>query len=133
VPNANALFASAPAWRNLFENTLTVQFDHRMAAYALWVFAVLHVIDAVRAHSRPALIGALALAAAVTVQAALGILTLVYVAPLALALAHQGIALAVLTVAVVHAQRLAPAPRPHPQPLVERPDEIAVHQGRGVL
>ena len=68
---------------------------------------------------------------AVHVQAALGILTLIYVAPLALALAHQGIAIAVLTVAVVHAQRLALAPRP--QPRVARPDEIVVHQGRGVL
>ena len=30
------LWFIAPAWRNLFENTLTVQFDHRMLAYAIW-------------------------------------------------------------------------------------------------
>jgi cytochrome c oxidase assembly protein subunit 15 len=107
VPSADSLFASAPAWRNLFENALTVQFDHRVVAYALWVFAVLHVIDAARSRSAPALSSALALAVAVTVQAALGILTLIYVAPLALALAHQGVAIAVLTIAVVHARRLA--------------------------
>jgi heme a synthase len=109
VPGAGSLFASAPAWRNLFENPLTVQFDHRMVAYALWVFAVLHVLDAARSRSGPALTGALALAGAATIQAVLGILTLVYVAPHVLALAHQGMAMAVLTLAVVHAQRLAPS------------------------
>src|SRR5262249_15637791 len=114
VPGADSLFASAPAWRNVFENQLTVQFDHRMVAYALWIFAVLHVFDAARSRSRLALSSALTLAAAVTVQAALGILTLVYVVPLALALAHQGMAMAVLTLAVVHAQRLArPAREQH--------------------
>jgi heme a synthase len=116
VPSAGSLFASAPAWRNLFENPLTVQFDHRMVAYALWVFAVLHALDAARSRGGPALAGALALATAVTIQAVLGILTLIYVAPLALALAHQGMAIAVLTLAVMHAQRLAPAPRPLPFP-----------------
>jgi len=132
VPHASALFANAPAWRNLFENMLTVQFDHRMVAYALWIFVVLHVIDAARSRSGPALTGALALAAAATIQAVLGILTLLYVAPLALALAHQGMAIAVLTVAVIHAQRLAPARRAWPS-LTRSPDGIAAHQGRGAL
>jgi heme a synthase len=109
VPDVGSLFASPPAWRNLFENSLTVQFDHRMVAYALWVFSVLHVLDAARSRHAPALTGALALAVAVSVQAVLGILTLIYLVPLALALAHQAIAIAVLTLAVMHAQRLAPA------------------------
>ena len=126
VPGADSLFASAPAWRNLFENQLTAQFDHRMVAYVLWIFAVLHVIDAARSRSRAALGSALALAATVTIQAALGILTLVYVAPLALALAHQGMAMAVLTVAVVHAQRLAPPIRKQ-----HAAAAIAHAQGRG--
>jgi cytochrome c oxidase assembly protein subunit 15 len=50
--------------------------------------------------------GALALAAAVTLQAALGIATLLAQAPLALALAHQAMAMIVLTFAVLHAQRM---------------------------
>jgi cytochrome c oxidase assembly protein subunit 15 len=54
-----------------------------------------------------ALWGALALACAVTFQAALGILTLLEQAPLAIALMHQGMAMIVLTIAVVHAQGLA--------------------------
>jgi cytochrome c oxidase assembly protein subunit 15 len=111
VPDAGSLFSSAPAWRNLFENALTVQFDHRMVAYALWIFAALHLIDAARSRSAHALNSALALAVAITIQAVLGILTLIYVAPLALALAHQGMAIAVLTVAVVHARRLVPPAR----------------------
>lgn len=111
VPGTGNLFASAPTWRNFFENALTVQFDHRMMAYALWILAVLHVLDAARSRNASALNGALVLAVAITVQAVLGILTLVYVAPLGLALAHQGMALAVLTIAVVHAQRLAPPAR----------------------
>jgi heme a synthase len=132
VPGANALFAGVPAWRNLFENALTVQFDHRMMAYALWIFAMAHVLDAVRSRNGPALNGALALAAALTAQAVLGILTLVYVAPLGLALAHQGMAIAVLTVAVVHAQRLAPVAEQRPlagESRMNAPGGIA--QGRG--
>ena len=128
VPGADSLFASAPAWRNLFENPLTVQFDHRMVAYVLWVFAVLHLVDAARSRSGPALTGALAVAVAVTVQAALGILTLVYVAPLALALAHQGVAMAVLTLAVMHAQWLA-TPREHREAAAAERQGVA--QGRG--
>ena len=124
VPGAGSLFASAPAWRNLFENPLTVQFDHRMAAYALWAFAVLHALDAARSRSGPALTGALALAGAVTIQAVLGILTLIYVAPLALALAHQGGAIAVLTLAAVHVQRLAPS-------VHERHEAAAIAHAKG--
>jgi len=131
IPGAGALFASAPAWRNLFENMLTVQFDHRMVAYALWAFAVLHLVDAARSGSGPARAGALALAAAVSVQAIFGILTLIYVTPLALALTHQGMAMAVLTIAVVHAQRLAPARRPLGEGRVGARTRDHIAQGRG--
>ena len=105
IPDAARLWFVQPAWRNLFENTLTVQFDHRMLAYALWLLAVFHAVDAVRAQR--AANGALLLAVAMTLQAALGIVTLLHLAPLALALAHQMLAIVVLTVAVVHAQRLS--------------------------
>ena len=50
--------------------------------------------------------GALILAGAVTLQAALGIVTLLQQAPIALALAHQVVAILVFTIAVVHAERL---------------------------
>jgi heme a synthase len=108
VPDPARLFFETPVWRNFFENTLTVQFDHRLAAYALWLLAMLHAIDVIRTlRGGAALTGALALASLVTLQAALGIVTLLYQAPLGLALLHQATAIVVLTVAVVHAQRFA--------------------------
>jgi cytochrome c oxidase assembly protein subunit 15 len=107
VPEASRLFLIEPAWRNFFENVLTVQFDHRMVAYLLLLCALLHAADAVRAVKRgPAVAGALAFAVAVTLQAALGIVALIYQAPLALALMHQTMAIAVLTIAVLHLERL---------------------------
>lgn len=45
VPSAARLWFLEPAWHNIFENDLTAQFDHRMAAYALWIGALLHAID----------------------------------------------------------------------------------------
>ena len=105
VPSPERLWFIQPAWRNLFENTLTVQFDHRMVAYAIWVIAGLHAIDARQARRGAS--GAVLLAAAVTLQVGLGVTTLLYQAPLALALAHQMLAIVVFTVAVVHAERLS--------------------------
>jgi heme a synthase len=106
IPDAARLFFLTPAWRNVFENTLTVQFDHRMLAYALWLLAILHVIDVARTiRGGAALTGALLLASAITLQAALGIVTLLYESPLGLALAHQAAAIVVLAIAVLHAQR----------------------------
>ena len=48
VPDAARLFFDTPLWRNFFENTLTVQFDHRMLAYAILSCALLHAFDVAR-------------------------------------------------------------------------------------
>ena len=108
IPAAAHLFLNQPLWRNFFENTLTVQFDHRMMAYTVFLVALLHAFDALRAR-RPAATGAVVLALAVALQATLGILTLLYAVPLDLALTHQGMALVVLTLATLHAARLTAA------------------------
>jgi len=105
VPDATRLFFDHPLWRNFFENTLTVQFDHRMLAYTVLLVALLHAADALRA--RVAASGAVRLACAVTLQAALGVWTLLEQAPLALALTHQAMALVVLTLASLHAARVS--------------------------
>ena len=82
-----------------------------MAAYAIFVLVILHVVDVARTvRGGAALTGALVLAAAVTLQAAIGILTLLHVVPLGLALAHQAMAVVTLAVAVVHAERLSAVP-----------------------
>jgi cytochrome c oxidase assembly protein subunit 15 len=108
IPSAARLWFEEPWWRNLFDNTLTVQFEHRMTAYALLALAVLHAIDAVRSRAGAAIVvGAWWLVAAITLQATLGILTLLRRVPIDLALTHQAVAIAVLTLAVVQAERLA--------------------------
>jgi heme a synthase len=108
VPDPARLFFTTPLWRNFFENTLTAQFDHRMLAYAIWIVALLHAFAAARLMKNgPVLAGAVLLAIAVTLQAALGIWTLLMVAPLSLALLHQAMAMVVLTIATVHAASVA--------------------------
>jgi cytochrome c oxidase assembly protein subunit 15 len=111
IPDAARLFFVQPWWRNLFENTLTVQFNHRMLAYALWLAALWHLVDAVRSRAAtPVVNGALFLLILMTVQAALGILTLLHMVPIGLALIHQATALVVLTAALWHSARMAPRP-----------------------
>ena len=117
IPSAARLFFDTPWWRNLFENTLTVQFEHRMVAYTLLVLAALHAVDAVRSRAgRAAIDGALWVFGAVALQATLGILALLNQAPMDLALAHQAVAIMVLTLAVFQAERLTRARR---QPTVQ--------------
>ncbi len=104
VPRASALFFATPLWRNFFENALTVQFDHRMLAYAIFILALWHALDVARTvKSGPARTGAFVLAASVFLQLALGVATLLLQVPLPVALAHQGLAMLVLTAAAVHA------------------------------
>lgn len=87
------LFAADPWWRNMFENALTVQFNHRNLAY---VIAILAVVQAYVVRSS----GSLMLLAAVLAQVALGVWTLLWAVPLWLGLAHQGGALVVLAAAI---------------------------------
>jgi len=121
IPAADSLFHMSPAWRSAFENILTIQFDHRMVAYTIWVIAVLHAVDAWRAGRSVG--GALAVAALVTAQAALGIVTLLSVVPLDLALSHQMFAIVVFTAAIVHAERMS-----H-RDVVRLPHALPVEQG----
>jgi cytochrome c oxidase assembly protein subunit 15 len=115
IPSAARLWFDTPWWRNLFENTLTVQFEHRMTAYVLVALAAFHAFDAMRGRAgRAATTGALWLLAAILLQATLGILTLLHQVPIALALMHQAVAIAVLTLAVLQAERLA-ARQPEPE------------------
>ena len=114
VPDASRLFFYSPWWRNLFENAVMIQFNHRLVAYMLWLLAVLHCIDVAFAlPGRAGLKGALAVAAVVTFQAALGIATLVHQSPLALALTHQAMAIVVLAIAILHAERFYRRPESH--------------------
>jgi heme a synthase len=107
IPSAERLFFEQPWWRNLFDNVLTVQFEHRMTAYLLLAVALWHAIDATRARAGAVVGGAWWLVAAVLLQAVLGILTLLNQVPIDLALSHQAVAIVVLTIAIVNVERLS--------------------------
>lgn len=82
-----------PAWRNMFENALTVQFNHRILAYVLVALvAVLLWRQARRGgfggvHGWLPRIGLLVL-----LQVGMGIGTLLSMVPISLALGHQALA-----------------------------------------
>jgi cytochrome c oxidase assembly protein subunit 15 len=116
IPSAERLWFETPWWRNMFDNVLTVQFEHRMTAYALFALAAWHAFDAVRSRAGAAASGALWLFAAVALQAVLGILTLLNQVPIGLALAHQAVAIVVLALAVIQLERLAVRQAAEPQP-----------------
>jgi heme a synthase len=87
----------------IFGDAATAQFDHRMIAYAVVIFAIVQGIAAL--HAAPGLplaSRAVVLAAAALLQVALGIATLLAVVPIELALPHQALALVLFGLAVVH-------------------------------
>jgi cytochrome c oxidase assembly protein subunit 15 len=93
-----------PGWVNAFENALTVQFNHRMLAYLIVLWVLVHTWTIFRApESRSFRTSASWLAAAIVGQAALGIWTLLAHVPVHLGIAHQAGALVALTAALVHA------------------------------
>ena len=87
------LTAMKPIWHNLFENALTVQFNHRILAYAIFIIATWHAFKTFS-------VSAMLLAYLVFTQACLGILTLLMSVPIGMALAHQATAMLVLAAAV---------------------------------
>jgi cytochrome c oxidase assembly protein subunit 15 len=93
----------SPWYLNLFENPLTVQFDHRMLGYAVVLAALLQLAWlALKGASQPLLGSAFTLALFALLQAALGVWTLLLSVPIALGLAHQAGAIAVFAVALYH-------------------------------
>lgn len=97
------MFIRQPFWINLFENPKTVQFVHRIGAYILFAFVLMHMIASLRAapdttHARRSVV----LFGLVVVQALIGIMTLILQVPIGWGVAHQGGALVVLGFAVAH-------------------------------
>ena len=102
------LLAIDPIWRNFFENTTTVQFDHRLLA-----IGTLISIIAYRIFARGAIFPARALRAAdamlytAILQVVLGVSTLLLSVPLVLGAAHQATAIVLFTFALylIHSLR----------------------------
>ncbi len=99
----NGLLLMEPAWRNLFENITTVQFNHRVLAILVAVLVTVFWWAARRRATSSAVRTALdLLLGAVALQVALGIATLLLVVPISLAAAHQAGAVILLT-AIINA------------------------------
>lgn len=104
------LMALDPAWRNLFDNTATVQFDHRLLAITTFAVIVSYWFNARKAElparARPA---ANALLHTAVLQVILGISALLLAVPVLLGATHQAVAMLLFTVALylVHALRRA--------------------------
>jgi cytochrome c oxidase assembly protein subunit 15 len=101
------MFVLDPWYLNFFANVATVQFDHRLIAWALAALAPWFWMRVRRAAvSRRARLAAHLLLGAVAVQIALGISTLLLAVPVPLAAAHQAGALLVFTAALFAAHAL---------------------------
>ena len=106
------LYAGEPAWLDAFEDITTVQFNHRMFAYLLFVlihafaFFLWRQVGTARARIACGL-----LVLALWLQVTLGIKTLLLHVPVSLAAAHQGGAVLLLSAMLfaAHTVRRAPA------------------------
>lgn len=97
----SGLGAAEPWYLNLFENPLTVQFDHRMLGYGVVAAAIGQAIWIARRTGADSLRGAAAALAGVALaQVALGIWTLLAAVPIELGLAHQAGAIVVFAAAL---------------------------------
>ena len=105
VPPLENLSRLAPWWSNLLDNPTTVQFAHRMSAYALLALALINVIGVWNVSSG-ARHCAIMIAAVVLMQACIGIITLLLAVPLWAGLLHQAIAMIVLGTATIHLRRV---------------------------
>ena len=107
------LGAMSPGYLNLFENALTVQLDHRMLAYLLVVWALVHaVLTGMRFGTGSVTLGAGLLFLSMLMQAVLGIATLLAKVPVGLGLIHQAMAIFVFSLALLHLSQLVPSPAP---------------------
>jgi cytochrome c oxidase assembly protein subunit 15 len=96
------LGAMEPLWRNIFENVLTIQFNHRMMGYLVAVLALVQLLLALRVPPPAIRLSAMLVFAAVLAQIGLGIAALLTQLQIHTALAHQGGAIVVFALALRH-------------------------------
>ena len=108
IPSGDVLGAMTPLWRNFVDNLATVQFQHRLTAYLLLAFVLAQAAWTAKVvPGSSAMRRTVPLAALVSAQAVIGIVTLLLVVPIWAGLLHQAFAMVVLAMAVVHRQRLS--------------------------
>ncbi|MCP4933126.1 MAG: heme A synthase [bacterium] len=96
------LFLLDPMIVNLFENVLTVQFNHRMLAYVILLLAFVHGFLVIRKSDGIIKSSAIIVLFTLLFQVVLGIAVLLLVVPFSLAFAHQALAFIALAAAVRH-------------------------------
>ncbi len=94
-----AIYSGTPAWLDMFEDITTVQFNHRMFAYLLFLLVTAFAVLVFRSTPR-ARLAVILLQLALLGQLALGISTLLLHVPVSLAAAHQGGAVALFSAAI---------------------------------
>ena len=105
------LLGLEPAWRNLFDNATTVQFNHRLLAITTFVIIVIYWLRARGAALPPrARTAANALLLTAVLQVALGISTLLLSVPIVLAASHQAVAMLLFTIVLYMAHSLRKIP-----------------------
>ena len=83
----NGYFVQNPFWRNIFENSAAIQFNHRILAYIVMGVAIWAALSSRQMRHLQKPVGLLLLL--ILWQVGLGIWTLLAVAPLNLSLLHQ--------------------------------------------
>jgi cytochrome c oxidase assembly protein subunit 15 len=96
----DSLFVMQPWWQNYFENTVTIQFFHRVAALIIFCWVILLFVRIRNYKESFHQVSAYVLLAAMLVQVILGISTLLSGVPAFLGVAHQGGALLLLSIVV---------------------------------
>jgi len=92
------LGALSPFWRNLFENAVTVQFNHRLLTLTTFALIVTYWWRARHAaFPRRAAVAATAVLHTATLQVVLGISTLLLSVPVLLGAAHQAVAMKMIS------------------------------------
>ena len=92
------LFSTTPAWLAIFEDITTIQFNHRIFAYLLFILILSFSYKTLsKTNSSTLRIGIYSLVILLLIQVTLGISTLLLHVPVPLAAAHQGGAIALFT------------------------------------
>ncbi len=105
----SGLYATSPAWLAMFEDITTIQFNHRMFAYALIVLIGVFAVQVLRSGvEHRGKIAVVVLLLALALQVILGISTLLFHVPIAIAAGHQAGAILLLTAMLYTAHALQP-------------------------
>ncbi len=103
------MFGLQPWWRNFFENAGTVQFLHRMSAYAVFAFGIYVGMKAAKSPYKQTRAAFGTVGLLLIGQMIIGIFTVLYAAPLLLAILHQFVGV-LLWLAAVRARFMAGYP-----------------------